>query len=244
MTASQLTFNQQPVFNLTMEHVSKDFQGKTALRDINLRVRQGEFIYLIGASGAGKTTLLDLIRHDEVPDQGRILVDHFNVKHLKKKEIPYLRREIGSIFQTTELIPHLSVKDNLVYPLEALGKSDQLIKQRYQDVLHLVELYDFRNQSVDQLSGGQAQRVMLARALMNVPSLLLADEPTGQLDPPSAEKIIKLLEIIAAGPTAVIMVTHDRNIVDTHSKRVVTLDSVTHTIKSDVEKGGYNVDES
>lgn len=198
---------------LQMQNVNKDISGYPLLRNINITVHSGELVYIIGENGTGKTTLLNLMSHEDVPDTGLIQVGNYLLSDLTKEDIPYFKRTIGYMHQNAGLIPNATVKENLIYPLNALGYDRKTVKQRYNDILTLTGLYDYRNKNVGsvahpELSGGQLQLVALGQAIVNKPDVLFCDEPTGNLYSGKADYIMDVLEKIAKMNTAVVMVTH------------------------------------
>ncbi|HLG21274.1 MAG TPA: cell division ATP-binding protein FtsE [Candidatus Manganitrophaceae bacterium] len=205
-------------------HVYK-YYGKDhpALEDINLKVEKGEFVFVVGSSGAGKSTLLKLIFCEERAEQGQILIGGKNISRLKEGQIPYLRRNIGFIFQDFKLIQRKTVYENIALPLEMVGASRVDIKRRVHEVLKMVQLESRRDQFPVYLSGGEQQRVAIARALVNRPALLLADEPTGNLDESLSLDIIDLLKNIHTTGTTVVVATHQRNILSKTLRRTVVL---------------------
>src|SRR3989338_4108094 len=205
-------------------HVYK-YYGKDhpALEDINLKVEKGEFVFVVGSSGAGKSTLLKLIFCEERAEQGQILIGGKNISRLKEGQIPYLRRNIGFIFQDFKLIQRKTVYENIALPLETVGASRVDIKRRVHEVLKMVQLESRRDQFPVYLSGGEQQRVAIARALVNRPALLLADEPTGNLDESLSLDIIDLLKNIHTTGTTVVVATHQRNILSKTLRRTVVL---------------------
>ena len=224
---------------IDFEHVSKQYKhnAKPALEDVNFHVDDGEFVFLLGHSGAGKSTLLKLILREETPTEGRVLVNGQDVARLRRRKIPYLRRQMGIIFQDFRLIPTMTVYENIAFAMHVTNIGHKQIKERVNYMLELVHLEDKAKVYPDLLSGGEQQRVALARALVNNPSVLLADEPTGNLDPNNSWEIMKLLEEINESGTTVVVVTHNREIVNAMQKRVITMKK--GVIISDEEKGGY-----
>ena len=224
---------------IDFEHVSKQYKhnAKPALEDVNFHVDDGEFVFLLGHSGAGKSTLLKLILREETPTEGRVLVNGQDVARLRRSKIPYLRRQMGIIFQDFRLIPTMTVYENIAFAMHVTNIGHKQIKERVNYMLELVHLEDKAKVYPDLLSGGEQQRVALARALVNNPSILLADEPTGNLDPNNSWEIMKLLEEINESGTTVVVVTHNREIVNAMQKRVITMKK--GVIISDEEKGGY-----
>ena len=219
-----MTEPQEPF--ITFEEVSKVYQKKSepAVSNVNLRIKPGEFVFFVGASGSGKSTLLRLLIREERPTQGRVLVDGVDVGRLKDHKVPRHRRKLGTVFQDFRLLPGKTVFENVAFALEVIGRSQREIADRVPEVLSQVGLYGRERRRPDQLSGGEQQRVAIARALANRPSLLLADEPTGNLDPETSVGIMSLLNNIHLAGTTVVMATHDAAIVDRMRKRVVELD--------------------
>lgn len=224
---------------LSLQEVSKTYKnGVNALHDINLKVEQGEFVYIIGATGSGKSTLIKLIDGEEIPTSGTVEVAGVNVGKLKHKKVPKYRRNIGVVFQDYRLLPAKTVFENVAFALEVINLPSLEIRRRVREVLELVGLEDKSNSFPHELSGGQQQRVAIARAIANRPKILIADEPTGNLDPDTAREILELLDIInREEKTTVMMVTHDRNIVDTIRHRTIKLED--GYIVADFVEGGY-----
>ncbi len=212
--------------------------GVHALNHIDLRIDPGEFVYVIGPTGSGKSTLIKLLNGEEVADSGTVTVNGINVGALKHRKVPKYRRIIGCIFQDYRLLPRLTVYENIAFALEVTGTPSKQIRQRVREVLELVDLKDKERAYPDELSGGQQQRVTIGRAIANRPSILIADEPTGNLDPNMSLEIIELLEKInQTQGTTIVMVTHDRELVDRFRKRTIMLDK--GYIVHDSSKGGY-----
>lgn len=204
--------------------VKKYDHGITAIDNVNLKIDKGEFAFLVGPSGSGKSTFLRLLIKEEDPTSGKILVDGKDITRLKKKEVPYLRRKIGFVFQDFRLLYDRTVEENIVFALRIVEASERDIKMQLKSVLQMVGLTGKEKFYPNQLSGGEQQRVALARALATKPPILIADEPTGNLDPVTAEEIFKtLLEINSRG-TTILVVTHAKDIVDKLNKRVIALD--------------------
>lgn len=224
---------------IEISHLTKTFpKGVHALNDLSLNIETGEFLYVIGATGSGKSTLVRVLNGEEIPDDGQVIVDGIHVEKLKHRQVPKYRRKIGCVFQDYRLLPTLTVSENIAFAMEAVGASKKEIKKRVAEVLELVDLKGKARAYPDELSGGQQQRVTIARAIVNRPSLLIADEPTGNLDPEKSREIMMLLEKINEQlDTTVIMVTHDSSLVNEFKKRTVILESgfVVH----DFPKGGY-----
>ena len=206
--------------NVTMAY-RKD--GNPALNDVSFEIADGEFVFLFGQSGAGKSTILRLLIREESAQEGTVLIDEINIGMLPEKEVPKLRRNIGMVFQDFRLLPEKTVSENVAFALQVLNKSPNEIKQTVPAVLDLVGLLDKANRRPEQLSGGEQQRVAIARALVNRPAILMADEPTGNLDPDTSVEIMRLLDQINKAGTTVIMATHDAGIVDQMRKRVIEI---------------------
>ena len=224
---------------IRLENVSKSYNnGVHALRDINLTIEDGEFVYIIGPTGSGKSTLIKLLDGEEIPDQGRVLVNDVDVGKLRHSKVPFYRRSIGVVFQDFRLLPHLTIFENISFALEVIGMDRQQIRQRVREVLELVSLSEKAKAFPNQLSGGQQQRATIGRAIANHPKVLIADEPTGNLDPEMSKEVIELLEKInQKEKTTVLMVTHDKNLVDAFKKRTISLEE--GYIVADMMKGGY-----
>ena len=209
----------------------------TALKDVNIKIEKGEFVFLVGPSGSGKSTFLKLMIKEEEPTSGKILIDGKDITKLKAKEIPYLRRKVGFVFQDFRLLYDRSVEENIVFALRVIECPEKEIKSRLESALEMVGLKGKEDFYPNQLSGGEQQRVALARALVTKPPIIIADEPTGNLDPVTADEIFKtLLEINARG-TTVLVVTHAKDVVNDLSKRVIALDH--GSVVKDEQKGGY-----
>ncbi|HET7059214.1 MAG TPA: cell division ATP-binding protein FtsE, partial [Nitrospiraceae bacterium] len=204
-------------------HVSKYYEGRLALSDVNLHIQKGEFVLLMGASGAGKTTLLKLLFGTERPDEGQILVQTRNVARLTPSELPYLRRTMGFVFQDFRLLPKKTVFDNVAMPLLVQGLSHHDTRKKVLDTLKAVGVEHRKESRPPMLSAGEQQRVCIARAVVNGPIVLLADEPTGNMDPQLAGEIIDLFKVINARGTTVVIATHNRQVVDQVKRRVVIL---------------------
>lgn len=224
---------------IRLENVSKSYNnGVHALRDINLTIEDGEFVYIIGPTGSGKSTLIKLLDGEEIPDQGRVLVNDVDVGKLRHSKVPFYRRSIGVVFQDFRLLPHLTIFENISFALEVIGMDRQQIRQRVREVLERVSLSEKAKAFPNQLSGGQQQRATIGRAIANHPKVLIADEPTGNLDPEMSKEVIELLEKInEKEKTTVLMVTHDKNLVDAFKKRTISLEE--GYIVADMMKGGY-----
>jgi cell division transport system ATP-binding protein len=225
-----------------MQDVWKTYpDGTHALRGITVKVDSNEFVYVVGPSGAGKSTFMKLIYREERPTKGQIFVDSFNLAKLKKRKIPYLRRNIGVVFQDFRLLPRLTVAENVAFAMEVIEAPTKLIRKRTAEVLELVGLSDKKNSYPAQLSGGEQQRVAIARAIVNNPAVIVADEPTGNLDPETSWGIMKLLEEINYRGTTIIMATHNRDIVNTMRKRVIAIEN--GFIVRDQQRGDYGYED-
>ena len=210
---------------IKLENVTKIYKGEmVALRDASVDIEKGEFVFLVGPSGSGKSTFLRLLNREERPEKGRIFVAGKDIAELPGYKVPYLRRNIGSVYQDFKLLPTKSVYENVAFALEAIGRPKGAIKDAVPQILDLVGLGKKAGNMPDELSGGEQQRVSIARAFVNRPLILLADEPTGNLDPATSVGIMKLLDRINRTGTTVVMATHDRGIVDTMRRRVIELD--------------------
>jgi cell division transport system ATP-binding protein len=208
------------------EHVTKVYKDSVvALEDVAIDVRKGEFVFVVGPSGSGKSTFIRLLLKEEEPTRGNIYVAGKNIANLSPWKVPYLRRNIGTVFQDFKLLPDKTVFENVAFALEVIGKPRHVIDRRVPEILELVGLGEKLNNYPEELSGGEQQRVSVARAFVNRPLILLADEPTGNLDPSTSVEIMKLLDRINRTGTTVIMATHDNAIVDAMRRRVVELES-------------------
>jgi len=204
-------------------HVSKSYDRRAALSDVTLEIEKGEFVLLMGPSGAGKSTLLRMLIGEEQPDEGQIFVQGRNVTKLKQSEVPYLRRKVGSVFQDFRLLPKKSVFENVALPLIVQGASTVDIRRKVTEALRAVGVDHKKEQSPNSLSTGERQRVCIARAIVNGPIVLLADEPTGNLDPERTAEIIELFKLINARGTTVIVATHDPHVMTQVNRRIITL---------------------
>ncbi|MGH2692825.1 MAG: cell division ATP-binding protein FtsE [Actinomycetota bacterium] len=206
------------------EHVSKVYKDTVvALEDVSVDVQKGEFVFIVGPSGSGKSTFIRLLLKEEEPTRGSIHVAGKNIANLSPWKVPYLRRNVGTIFQDFKLLPDKTVFQNVAFALEVIGKPHHIIDRRVPEILELVGLGEKLNNYPEELSGGEQQRVSIARSFVNRPLILLADEPTGNLDPSTSVEIMKLLDRINRTGTTVIMATHDNAIVDAMRRRVVEL---------------------
>ncbi len=225
---------------ILMEHVTKIYPAqpnKPALDDVNIEIYPGEFVFLVGHSGSGKTTLLNTMLRNVKPTSGRIMVAGQDLMKIKNRKIPFLRRQIGAVFQDYKLLPNRTAYENVAFALQCIGKPKAVIKAQVPEVLRLVGLAEQMDSMPDQLSGGEQQRVSVARAMVNRPPLLICDEPTGNLDPAISLGIMKLLERINRTGTTVIVATHDREMVDSMHRRVIALEG--GRVVRDQERGGY-----
>ncbi|MBS7360642.1 MAG: cell division ATP-binding protein FtsE [Oscillospiraceae bacterium] len=194
-----------------------------ALENLDIKIENGEFVFIVGSSGAGKSTLLKLMMREEVPTSGEININGYNLNKMKKREIPYFRRSLGIVFQDFRLIQTMNVYDNVAYAMRVIGSHESAIRKRVPYLLGLVGLNSKARSKPNQLSGGEQQRVALARALANNASMVIADEPTGNIDPKMSYEIVDLLNHINSDGTTVVMVTHDLNLVKTFNHRVITI---------------------
>ncbi len=216
---------------LKLENVSKTyFPNVKALRNVNLEVQQGEFVFVVGRSGMGKSTLIKLIIGDEQPDSGKIMINRWVINELKHSQIPYYRRQIGVVFQDYKLLEKKTAAENVAFAMEVSGMTNAQIRKDVPKILEMVGLKDKGQRFPRELSGGEQQRIAIARALVHNPKLLIADEPTGNLDIHNTEEIIDLLDKINRAGTTVIMTTHNKPLVDRMKRRVITIENgeVTH----------------
>lgn len=226
---------------ITLDHVYLEYnRTRIALRDINIHIDKGEFVFVVGASGAGKSTFVKMLTHEILPYKGTVVVNGVEVNKLKKSKVPYYRRKLGIVFQDFRLLQEKTVFENIAFVLRVTGaKSKKEIQEKVTRVLDLVGLRNKANEMPNQLSGGEQQRVAIARALVNRPLLLIADEPTGNLDPVTTQEIMDLFNNINHMGTTIIMVTHNKDLVNAMHKRVVSIED--GRIVSDVKKGGYEL---
>ena len=237
MAASKQSIN--PNTMITLEHVSKSYtnDGIPALNDVSLQIEKGEFVFIVGDSGSGKSTMIKLLLRELTPSTGRITVNGFDLSKLRQRKIPKYRRNIGCVFQDFRLLKDRNVYENVAFAQRVIEVPTKQIKKNVPAMLSLVGLPEKYKSKIRQLSGGEQLRVALARALVNNPPILLADEPTGNLDPRNSWEIMKLLEEINRRGTTVLVVTHNREIVNAMRKRVITVKK--GIIVSDEEKGEY-----
>ncbi|HEX3946874.1 MAG TPA: cell division ATP-binding protein FtsE [Acidimicrobiales bacterium] len=226
---------------IRFENVTKTYKNSTvALRGVSLDIDKGEFVFLVGASGSGKTTFIRLLLREELPDGGRIWEAGRDIVHLPKWRVPYLRRNIGCVFQDFRLLPNKSVFENVAFALEVIGRPKHVVAAQVPQVLDLVGLSKKSDNLPGELSGGEQQRVAVARAFVNRPLILLADEPTGNLDPATSQGIMQLLDRINRTGTTVVVATHDEVLVNWMRRRVVELDH--GTLVRDQARGVYGID--
>ncbi len=225
---------------IVFEDVSKKYSSNTsALEDISLEIKQGDFVFIVGPSGAGKSTLLRILTKEVKPTSGRVMFSNLDITKVRDKDVPNLRRKVGVVFQDFKLLDDRTVFENVALALEVLGKSDEEIIKTVEHILKLVEIWDKRNLFPRQLSGGEAQRTAIARAVVGKPDVLLADEPTGDLDPKTAWGVIQLLNEINSWGTTIIMATHNQEIVNKLKRRVITIKA--GKITDDNKEGKYEV---
>ena len=224
---------------IVMDNVSKSYQtGIPALSNVSLRIKKGEFVFVVGDSGSGKSTFIKLLLREIVPTEGNLYVLNYNLRKIRHRKIPKFRRNLGVVFQDFRLLPDRNVYENVAFAQRIIQVPGSQIRKNVPKVLATVGLAGKYKAKPDKLSGGEQQRVAIARALVNRPSVILADEPTGNLDPNNSMEIMKLLEEINNAGTTVIMVTHNKEIVNAMQKRVITLRK--GVIVSDHERGGYD----
>lgn len=222
-----------------MNNVTKVYpNGSTGVENINLHINKGEFVFIVGSSGSGKSTLMKLLLKELDPTEGDIIINKVKTNELNRRQIPYLRRNLGVVFQDFRLLPNKTVYENVAFAMRVIEAPGRIIRRNVPAVLSLVGLGQKGRSYPNQLSGGEQQRTALARAITNNPPILICDEPTGNLDPETAYGIMKLLDDINKRGTTIVMATHARDIVDAMQKRVVTLHKG-HIIR-DIEKGGYS----
>lgn len=223
---------------ISVQHVSKTYKKTiVALDDVSVEIEKGEFVFIVGPSGSGKSTFIRLLLKEEEPNSGSIYVAGKNLAHLSTWKVPYLRRNIGTVFQDFKLLSDRTIFQNIAFALEVIGKPKHVIDQRVPEILELVGLGDKLNALPTELSGGEQQRVSIARAAVNRPLIMLADEPTGNLDPTTSADIMKLFDRINRLGTTMVMATHDSAIVDAMRRRVVELD--VGKVMRDEERGVY-----
>ncbi|NMA48323.1 MAG: cell division ATP-binding protein FtsE [Tissierellia bacterium] len=226
---------------IKMTNIAKEYRnGVIALYDINIEILKGEFVFLVGSSGAGKSTLIKLILKEEGITRGQLILDNMDITRVSNRRIPYIRRKVGVVFQDFRLLPNKTVYENVAFAMEIVGARPREIRRRVPTILSMVNLSKKASSFPDQLSGGEQQRVSIARAIVNNPPVLIADEPTGNLDPDTAAEIMRVLMDINNRGTTVIMATHAKEIVNTMKKRVIALEN--GRMIRDEEKGGYSIE--
>lgn len=225
---------------IRLQNVYKDYGGRPALVNVNLHIGMGEFAFLVGPSGAGKSTVMRLLYREEKPTSGQVLIGGIDITRLDRGQVPLLRRRLGIVFQDYKLLAKQTVFDNVAYILRALGVDNKEIAKRVESALCVVNLEDKGDAYPDELSGGEQQRVGIARAIVNGPPVLLADEPTGNLDPVTSLEIVQLLEKISRRGTTVLISTHDQFIVNSLRRRVISLKN--GQLAGDVDSGVYDME--
>lgn len=237
-----LSKTENPMGIIEMKDVSKKYgNGTTALRGVSVNVEAGEFAYIVGPSGAGKSTFIKLLYREEKLDKGSLKVGRFDLSKIKKRDVPLLRRSVGVVFQDYKLLPKKTVFENIAYAMEVIGEKPRNIKKRVMEVLDLVGLKHKIRSFPNELSGGEQQRIAIARAIVNNPKVLIADEPTGNLDPENSWEIMNLLERINLQGTTVLMATHNSQIVNTLRHRVIAIED--GRVVRDEEQGEYGYDD-
>ena len=227
---------------IEMQDVWKEYNnGVTALQGVSVRIAQGEFVYVVGPSGAGKSTFIKLMYREERPTKGHIFVGGFNIERLRDRQIPFMRRHVGVVFQDFKLLQKLTVEENVAFAMEVIEASKRLTRKRVKEMLELVGLVDKAKMFPNELSGGEQQRVAVARALVNKPSVIVADEPTGNLDPDNSWQILKLFERVNDRGTTIVMATHNRELVNATRKRVIAIEQ--GQIARDEERGDYGYED-
>ncbi|WP_044747610.1 cell division ATP-binding protein FtsE [Bacillus alveayuensis] len=225
---------------IEMKDVYKTYpNGVLAINGISVKINQGEFVYIVGPSGSGKSTFIKMMYREEKPTKGSIVINGVSLENLKEQEVPFLRRKMGVVFQDFKLLPKLTVYENVAFALEVIGEPPRNIKKRVLDVLDLVQLKHKARFFPDELSGGEQQRVSIARSIVNNPSVVIADEPTGNLDPETSWEIMRLLEEINQRGTTILMATHNKEIVNTIRKRVIAIED--GKIVRDETRGEYGL---
>ena len=227
---------------IEMMNVTKKYnKGITAINNLSIQIKDGEFVYVVGPSGAGKSTFIKMMYREEKATKGRIRVGKYDLMKIRDRQIPFLRRYVGVVFQDFKLLPHKTVYENVAYAMEVIEKSPREIKRRVEDVLELVNLKHRMNNFPNELSGGEQQRVAIARAIVNTPGILIADEPTGTLDPETSMEIMDILERINEQGTTIVMATHNSQIVNEKKHRVIAIEN--GQIVRDQEQGEYGYED-
>ncbi|MCI6854132.1 MAG: cell division ATP-binding protein FtsE [Firmicutes bacterium] len=228
---------------ITFDHVTKKYRTNIGLDDVSVHINKGDFVFLVGPSGAGKSTFIKLILKEIDADEGTIQVGDFEVTSLSNREIPMFRRKVGTVFQDFRLLPKKTVFENVAFAMEVLHKSPRQIRKQVPQILSLVGISDKAHKYPDELSAGEQQRVAIARAIVNNPTVLIADEPTGNLDPNTAWEIMDLLDQINLRGTTIVMVTHAKDIVDKMKKRVIAIERG-RIVRDEQGQYGYKGEES
>ena len=227
---------------IEMMNVTKRYnKGITAINNLSIQIKDGEFVYVVGPSGAGKSTFIKMMYREEKATKGRIRVGKYDLMKIRDRQIPYLRRYVGVVFQDFKLLQHKTVYENVAYAMEVIEKSPREIKRRVQEVLELVNLKHCVDNFPNELSGGEQQRVAIARAIVNTPGILIADEPTGNLDPETSMEIMDILERINEQGTTIVMATHNSQIVNEKKHRVIAIEN--GQIVRDQEQGEYGYED-
>ena len=227
---------------IEMMNVTKKYnKGITAINNLSIQIKDGEFVYVVGPSGAGKSTFIKMMYREEKATKGRIRVGKYDLMKIKDRQIPFLRRYVGVVFQDFKLLQHKTVYENVAYAMDVIEKSPREIKRRVDEVLELVNLKHRMNNFPNELSGGEQQRVAIARAIVNTPGILIADEPTGNLDPDTSMEIMDILERINEQGTTIVMATHNSQIVNEKKHRVLAIES--GQIVRDQEQGEYGYED-
>ena len=227
---------------IEMMNVTKKYnKGITAINNLSIQIKDGEFVYVVGPSGAGKSTFIKMMYREEKATKGRIRVGKYDLMKIRDRQIPFLRRYVGVVFQDFKLLQHKTVFENVAYAMEVIEKSPREIKHRVEDVLELVNLKHRMNNFPNELSGGEQQRVAIARAIVNTPGILIADEPTGNLDPETSMEIMDILERINEQGTTIVMATHNSQIVNEKKHRVIAIEN--GQIVRDQEQGEYGYED-
>ena len=227
---------------IEMMNVTKKYnKGITAINNLSIQIKDGEFVYVVGPSGAGKSTFIKMMYREEKATKGRIRVGKYDLMKIRDRQIPYLRRYVGVVFQDFKLLQHKTVYENVAYAMEVIEKTPREIKRRVEDVLELVNLKHRMSNFPNELSGGEQQRVAIARAIVNTPGILIADEPTGNLDPETSMEIMDILERINEQGTTIVMATHNSQIVNEKKHRVIAIEN--GQIVRDQEQGEYGYED-
>ena len=227
---------------IEMMNVTKKYnKGITAINNLSIQIKDGEFVYVVGPSGAGKSTFIKMMYREEKVTKGRIRVGKYDLMKIRDRQIPYLRRYVGVVFQDFKLLQHKTVYENVAYAMEVIEKTPREIKRRVEDVLELVNLKHRMSNFPNELSGGEQQRVAIARAIVNTPGILIADEPTGNLDPETSMEIMDILERINEQGTTIVMATHNSQIVNEKKHRVIAIEN--GQIVRDQEQGEYGYED-